>query len=78
MSTREKLIQAHASMLALADELQNISRACKIAGIARAATSTRSRTPSRSMAGTGSRRSPAGGPACRIRRHLRSSSRSWR
>ncbi len=35
MSTREKLIQARVSMLALADELQNISRACKIAGIAR-------------------------------------------
>ena len=32
MSTREKLIQARISMLALADELQNISRACKLAG----------------------------------------------
>ncbi len=29
MSTREKLIQARISMLALADELQNISRACR-------------------------------------------------
>jgi len=28
MSTREKLIEARISMLALADELQNISRAC--------------------------------------------------
>lgn len=35
MSTREKLIQARVSMLALADELQNISRACKVAGISR-------------------------------------------
>ncbi len=35
MSTREKLIQARISMLALADELQNISRACKVAGISR-------------------------------------------
>lgn len=35
MSTREKRIQARISMLALADELQNISRACKIAGISR-------------------------------------------
>jgi len=31
----EKLIQARISMLALADELQNISRACKVAGISR-------------------------------------------
>ncbi len=35
MSTREKLIEARISMLALADELQNISRACKVAGISR-------------------------------------------
>jgi len=35
MSTREKLIQARVSMLALADQLQNISRACKTAGISR-------------------------------------------
>ena len=35
MSTREKLIQARVSMLALADELQSISRACKVAGISR-------------------------------------------
>jgi transposase InsO family protein len=35
MSTREKLIAARISMLALADELQNISRACKVAGISR-------------------------------------------
>ena len=35
MSTREKLIQARISMLALADELQSISRACKVAGISR-------------------------------------------
>jgi len=35
MSTREKLIQARISMLGLADELQNISRACKVAGISR-------------------------------------------
>jgi len=35
MSTREKLIQARVSMLALADELQNISRACHVAGISR-------------------------------------------
>jgi hypothetical protein len=33
MSTREKLIQARVSMPALADELQNISRACQMAGI---------------------------------------------
>jgi len=35
MSTREKLIEAPISMLALADELQSISRACKVAGISR-------------------------------------------
>lgn len=35
MSTREKLIQARISRRALADELQNISRACKVAGISR-------------------------------------------
>ena len=29
MSTREKLIQARISLLGLADELQNISRACR-------------------------------------------------
>jgi hypothetical protein len=35
MDTREKLIGARIGMLALADELQNISRACKVAGISR-------------------------------------------
>ena len=35
MSTREKLIEARISLLALADELQNISRACKVARISR-------------------------------------------
>jgi transposase InsO family protein len=35
MSTREKLIQARISMLALADELHRISRACQVAGISR-------------------------------------------
>lgn len=35
MSTRAKLIAARVSMLALADQLQNISRACKTAGISR-------------------------------------------
>jgi Helix-turn-helix domain len=35
MDTREKLIAARISMLALADELKNISRACQIAGISR-------------------------------------------
>jgi ACT domain-containing protein len=35
MNTREKLIAARISMLALADELKNISRACKVAGISR-------------------------------------------
>ena len=33
MSTRE--VEARISMLALADELQNISRACEVAGISR-------------------------------------------
>jgi hypothetical protein len=35
METREKLIPARVGMLALADELQNISRACQVAGISR-------------------------------------------
>ena len=35
MSTREKLIKARLGMLALAEELQNISVACKRAGISR-------------------------------------------
>jgi transposase InsO family protein len=35
MDTREKLISARLSMLALADELKNISHACKVAGISR-------------------------------------------
>lgn len=35
MDTREKLISARVGMLALADELQNISRACQVAGISR-------------------------------------------
>ena len=35
MSTRQKLIQARVSMLAVAHELQNISRARKVAGISR-------------------------------------------
>lgn len=35
MDTREKLIGARIGMLALADELQNISRACQVAGISR-------------------------------------------
>ncbi len=34
-STREKPFQARVSMLALADELQKISRACKVAAISR-------------------------------------------
>lgn len=33
MSTREKLIKARMSMLALAEELQNVSGACKRAGL---------------------------------------------
>ena len=35
MNTREKLIKARLGMLALAEELQNISLACKRAGISR-------------------------------------------
>ena len=35
MDTREKLISARIGMLALAEELKNISRACEIAGISR-------------------------------------------
>jgi hypothetical protein len=35
MSTREKLIKARLGMLALAEELQNISWACRHAGISR-------------------------------------------
>lgn len=35
MSTREKLIQAQLGMLALAEELQNISLSCLRAGISR-------------------------------------------
>jgi transposase len=35
MSTREKLIKARVGMLALAEELRNISLACKRAGISR-------------------------------------------
>jgi hypothetical protein len=35
MSTREKLIKGRVGMLALAEELQNISLACERAGISR-------------------------------------------
>jgi molybdenum-dependent DNA-binding transcriptional regulator ModE len=35
MDTREKLIDARIGMLALVDELKNISRACQRAGISR-------------------------------------------
>lgn len=35
MSTKEKLIKARVGMLALAEELKNISLACKRAGISR-------------------------------------------
>jgi transposase len=35
MSTREKLIKARLGMLALAEELQNISLVCRKAGISR-------------------------------------------
>jgi len=35
MSTREKLIKARLGMLALAEELQNISLACRRAGVSR-------------------------------------------
>jgi hypothetical protein len=35
MNTREKLIKAWLGMLALAEELQNISLACRWAGISR-------------------------------------------
>ena len=33
MSTREQLIKARLGMLALADELKNIARACRLAGL---------------------------------------------
>lgn len=35
MSTREQLIKARLGMLALADELKNIARACRLAGVSR-------------------------------------------
>jgi hypothetical protein len=35
MNTRKKRISARVGMLALADGLQNISRACQVAGISR-------------------------------------------
>jgi transposase InsO family protein len=35
MSTREQLIKARLGMLALADELKNIAKACKLAGVSR-------------------------------------------
>jgi hypothetical protein len=35
MDTREKLIDARIAILALADELKNVSRACQIAGVSR-------------------------------------------
>ncbi len=35
MSTREKLIKARLSMLALAEQLKNVSPACQRAGISR-------------------------------------------
>lgn len=38
MSTREKLIKARLGMLALAEELQNISLVCRKAGISRGLT----------------------------------------
>ena len=33
MSTREQLIRARMGMLALADELKNVAKACKLAGV---------------------------------------------
>lgn len=35
MSTREQLIEARLGMLALADELKNIAKACRLAGVSR-------------------------------------------
>ena len=35
MSTREQLIKARLGMLALADELKNIAKACRLAGVSR-------------------------------------------
>ena len=35
MDTRERIVSARIGILALADELQNVSRACHVAGISR-------------------------------------------
>jgi ACT domain-containing protein len=35
MGTREQLIRARLGMLALVDELKNIAKACKLAGVSR-------------------------------------------
>ena len=77
MSTREKLIKARLGMLALAEELQNISQACQRAGISRShyyeikeASSVTVRRAWR--LGSGARR------GCRTRRRRSSRRRSWR
>ena len=77
MSTREKLIKARMGMLALAEELQNISRPASAPASA-AATTTRSRKRSRSTAPTAWPRGNDAGRGCRTRRRPSWSRRSSR
>ncbi len=67
MDTREKLIAARVGMLALADELKNISRACQVAGISRTHFYD-IKDPSSAMAGTAWRPRSAAGRGCPTRR----------
>jgi hypothetical protein len=70
LDTREKLIAARVGMLALADELKNISRACQVAGISRTHfydIKDALRMPSSGTGGMGSRRKSAAGRGCRMR-----------
>jgi hypothetical protein len=75
MSTREQLIKARLGMLALADELKNIARACKLAGVSRSHFYEIKRAYE-TLARKGWPPGSGAGPGCQTRPRPRSSSRS--
>jgi hypothetical protein len=75
MSTREQLIKTRLGMLAPADELKNIARACKLAGVSRSHFYEIQRAYE-TFGKEGLAPGSGAGPGCRTRRRPRSSSRS--
>jgi hypothetical protein len=72
MNSQDRLIDAKISILQLAEKLESISEACKVAGIP-AQASMKSRKHTSSSAGRNFRPAPSGDPVCQtsFRRRLR-------